>query len=141
MGKCINLADACLTYDQEADKCTSCVQGWGLDPATSQCKSCPANSLDCNDGTVTCEAYRYFDETKYECLTCDASCEECEMNTGICTVCENAFNLSSDIDPKTCISCRAKYGLNCLSCTKGIHGVCQQCVAGWLLNSEVTFLS
>lgn len=76
MNKCIKLANSCQIFDQNEQKCTKCIEGWGLDE-NNVCFACPANSLGCDLHIIECEPKRYFDSVKYNCNTCESSCEVC----------------------------------------------------------------
>ncbi|KAL4451032.1 hypothetical protein ABPG74_021354 [Tetrahymena malaccensis] len=151
---CTTCPQGCLQCSQQGStyvQCSSCQDGYYLDPNTNLCFICSSNCMLCNDANscAKCSPNNYvmpatnnqpsycvpscisgyYQETDSRlCVQCNIdNCTQC-TDSNSCSVCSNGYFI--DVIYKTCNQCSD----NCQICTSSQN--CTQCNLGFILTQN-----
>ncbi|EAR92882.2 transmembrane protein, putative (macronuclear) [Tetrahymena thermophila SB210] len=151
---CTTCPQGCLKCSQQGSKfvqCSSCLDGYYLDPNTNLCFTCSSNCLLCNDANscakcsinnylmpainnqpsfcvASCQPGYYKETDSRLCIQCNIdNCTQCTGPTS-CSICSAGYFI--DIIYKTCNQCSD----NCLICTNSQN--CTRCATNFILTQN-----
>ncbi len=87
--------------------CKKCEEGYKK-ISNGTCVQCGKGQKWTNDGCESCEPGTFQPEDAFigtECTPCTPNCAQCDSQTGICSNCEDGYNLNSNSN--TCVQCPA----------------------------------
>lgn len=100
-GNCIAVSDQCKTWNSTTGACTSCYDGWYLQPdgtCTTTPSTNPTNppncyTVDANGNCIQCN-FRYV-LISGNCVAVSDQCKTWNSTTGACTSCYDGWDLSN----------------------------------------------
>ena len=127
---CQKCEPTCATCELKYDKCTSCLQGFGLvenkcnKGCTDYCTSCDSPCTKCQDGYISVSGV---------CKECKGNCKTCDKSPETCLTCKFGFALQGTQCINSCIDHCTTCNFPCSICSPGyvsLNGVCIACPEG-----------